>query len=340
MARQTQQQRIEALLETWPSEIRAAFIDSIREIVDRVRLNAIITALEKGDIEGAVRATNIEPAAFQPLDTAIRQAFLEGGTATAATMPPMRDPGGATVVFRFDVRMPAAEDWLATHSSRAIAEIAEDQRRAIRSALTEGMARGDNPRATALDVVGRVNKASAQREGGIIGLSSVQAEYVANARRELLSGDQAQLKRYLGRERRDRRFDPQVRQAIKGGKPIDAAMVAKMAGRYADRLLALRGEVIGRTETMAAINGSRHQAWEQAAARGGFTVDTVTKSWSAVRDARTRDSHRHMNGEAVTLSQRFSNGLMFPGDPEGAIAEIANCRCRLIYKRNFFAGLR
>lgn len=340
MARLTQQQRIEALLETWPSEIRAAFIDSIRDIVDRVQLNVIITALEKGDVEGAVRATNIEPAAFQPLDTAIRQAFLEGGTATAATMPPMRDPGGATVVFRFDVRMPAAEFWLATHSSQAIAEIAEDQRRAIRSALTEGMARGDNPRATALDVVGRVNKAAGKREGGIVGLSSVQAEYVANARRELLSGDPAQMKRYLGRERRDRRFDPQVRQAINGGKSIDAAMAAKMTGRYADRLLALRGEVIGRTETMAAINASRHQAWEQAAAKGGFSVDDVEKGWVSTRDLRTRDTHRHMNGEKARLQQPFSNGLMYPGDPNGAIGEIANCRCRLVYKRNFFAGLR
>lgn len=340
MARPTQRQRIDELLEKWPPELRVAFIESIRDIVDRIHLNAIITALESGDIEGAVRATNIEPAAFQPLDTAIRQAFLEGGTATAATMPPTREPGGAAVVFRFDVRMPAAENWLATHSSQAITEIAEDQRRAVRAALTEGMARGDNPRTTALDVVGRVNMATAQREGGIIGLSSVQAEYVANARRELLSGDAAQLKRYLGRERRDRRFDPQVRKAIKVGKPIDAAVITKMTGRYADRLLALRGEVVGRTETMAAINGSRHQAWEQAAAKGGFSVDDVEKGWVAIRDLRTRDTHRHMNGEKVRLQQPFSNGLMYPGDPNGDIKERANCRCRLIYKRNFFAGLR
>jgi hypothetical protein len=340
VARQTQQQRIDALLEKWPPDMRAAFIESIRDIVDRVRLNEIIKALENGDIEGAVRATHVEAAAFQPLDTAIRQAFLEGGTATAATMPSMRDLGGTPIVFRFDVRMPAAENWLTAHSSSAITEIAEDQRTAIRSALTAGMERGDNPRSTALDVVGRRNTASGRREGGIIGLTSVQAQYVANAQRELLSGEPAQLRRYLGRDRRDRRFDPQVLLAIRAGKPIDAATVTKMAGRYADRLLALRGEIIGRTETMAAINASRHQAWEQAAAKGGFSVDQVEKGWVAVRDLRTRDTHRHMNGEKVKLQQRFSNGLMYPGDPDGDIKERAGCRCRLVYKRNFFAGLR
>lgn len=340
MARQTQQQRIDELLAKYDEIVRAAFLESIRDIVDRVRLNEIITNLERGDIEGAVRATHIDTAAFQPLDTAIRQAFLEGGVATAATMPSLRELGGAAVVFRFDVRMPAAENWLATHSSQTITEIAEDQRSAIRNALTEGMMRGDNPRATALDVIGRVNSATGLREGGIVGLSAPQERFVAAARAELSSGDPALMRKFLGRARRDARFDGMVRKAIQEGKKLNGASVSRLVGRYADRLLALRGEVIGRTETMAAINASRHEAWEQAAAKGGFSIDTVTKSWSAARDLRTRDSHRHMNGETVRLSQRFSNGLMFPGDPAGAISEIANCRCRLIYKRNVFAGLR
>ncbi len=70
-----QQQRIEELLATYDETIRAAFQASIQDFVDSARLGAIITALERGDIEGAVQATHVEAAAFQPLDTALRQAF-------------------------------------------------------------------------------------------------------------------------------------------------------------------------------------------------------------------------------------------------------------------------
>lgn len=335
-----QQQHIEELLAKYDDAIRDAFLASIRDIVDRAQLGRIIERLERGDIDGAVRALNIEPAAFQPLDTAIRQAFVEGGTATAATIPPTKDPFGATIIIRFDVRMPSAERWIANHSSNAITEIVEDQRIAVRAALTEGLAAGINPRATALNVVGRISPATGRREGGIVGLSSVQERYAANARAELLSGDAGRMKRYLGRQRRDRRFDNQVMRAIKEGRAVDAETVNRIIGRYGDRLLALRGEVIGRTETMASINAARHEAWEQAAAKGGFLASSVRKVWVATRDLRTRDSHRNLNGDSVGLNERFKNGLLYPGDAAGPISELANCRCRLIYRRDFFSNLR
>jgi hypothetical protein len=34
-----------------------------------------------------------------------------------------------------------------------------------------------------------------------------------------------------------------------------------------------------------------------------------------------------MNGETVALSEDFSNGLAWPGDPRGGPAEVANCGC-------------
>jgi hypothetical protein len=340
VARPTQQQRIEALLEKFDPVIREAFLASIKDIVDRARLNVIITALERGDIDSAVRATHVETAAFQPMDAAIRQAFLEGGATTAATMPPMKDPAGATMVFRFDVRMPAAENWLTSHSSTAITGIVDDQRTAIRTALTEGMAQGNNPRTTALDIVGRTNVATGRREGGIVGLTSQQTDYVINARRELLSGDPAQMRNYLGRQRRDKRFDAQVLKAIKEGQPLDQATVTRMTGRYADRLLQLRGETVGRTESMTAINASREEAWQQAVKKGNFPAVSVRRTWHATQDARTRDSHRHLNGETVGLNEHFSNGLRYPGDPSGPLSEIANCRCRLNYRRDYFSNLQ
>lgn len=53
----------------------------------------------------------------------------------------------------------------------------------------------------------------------------------------------------------------------------------------------------------------------------------IVKQWDAVLDGRTRDSHRRVDGEIRELDEKFSNGLMFPGDPSGSAAEVINCRC-------------
>lgn len=53
----------------------------------------------------------------------------------------------------------------------------------------------------------------------------------------------------------------------------------------------------------------------------------VVKQWDASLDGRTRDSHARVDGEIRELDKKFSNGLMFPGDPSGSAAEVINCRC-------------
>ena len=37
-----------------------------------------------------------------------------------------------------------------------------------------------------------------------------------------------------------------------------------------------------------------------------------------------------LDGEQVDNEKKFSNGCMFPGDPNGQAAEVYNCRCTLI----------
>lgn len=65
----------------------------------------------------------------------------------------------------------------------------------------------------------------------------------------------------------------------------------------------------------------------------------VVKKWDSTLDARTRDSHAKVDGEIMALDRPFSNGLMFPGDPSGAAAEVINCRCALLQKaRLWFEG--
>lgn len=53
----------------------------------------------------------------------------------------------------------------------------------------------------------------------------------------------------------------------------------------------------------------------------------VVKMWDSALDSRTRDSHRRVDGEIRENDEKFSNGLMYAGDPNGGAAEVINCRC-------------
>ena len=56
----------------------------------------------------------------------------------------------------------------------------------------------------------------------------------------------------------------------------------------------------------------------------------LKKEWLATLDGRTRHSHAMLDGEQVDNEKKFSNGCMFPGDPNGPATEVYNCRCTLI----------
>lgn len=56
----------------------------------------------------------------------------------------------------------------------------------------------------------------------------------------------------------------------------------------------------------------------------------IKKMWESTVDDRTRASHRNLDGETRELEEKFSNGLMYPGDTStGEGAEFYNCRCNL-----------
>ena len=58
----------------------------------------------------------------------------------------------------------------------------------------------------------------------------------------------------------------------------------------------------------------------------------VVKMWDATLDGKTRPSHRKVDGEIRELDEPFSNGLMFPGDPDGSAKEVINCRCAYLQR--------
>mgnify|MGYP001225570711 CR=1 FL=1 len=334
---------IEELLATYDERLRVAFLSAVDDIRNAIVLRVVVERLEKGDVAGAIEAMHLDAEAFAKLELAIAEAYNAGGAATVENLPKLREPDGNRVVFRWGVRNPEAEAWLRDHSSTLVTRIVDDQREAIRTALTDGLSVGQNPRQTALDVVGRVSRATNRREGGVIGLTAVQAQYVARARQELLSGEPDQRHQYLTRGRRDKRFDRIVTAAIKEGKPISVETVNRIVGRYSDRLLELRGEMLARTETMTALGKSRDDAIRQQIAAGKIMVEDITKVWRSAGDSRVRHTHRVLNGKSVSMDGFFQSPsgamLRYPGDPQAPGSETVGCRCWMEYKIDHFASV-
>ena len=90
-----------------------------------------------------------------------------------------------------------------------------------------------------------------------------------------------------------------------------------------DRRAAIRN---ARTMMTGAQNSGRIDAYDRASNLG----INIQKEWLATLDGRTRDSHAALDGERVDYKKAFSNGLMYPGDPNGDPSEVYNCRCTMV----------
>ncbi len=88
-----------------------------------------------------------------------------------------------------------------------------------------------------------------------------------------------------------------------------------------------RAKTITRTEGHRIQSASNYNACVDAKAKGA----DVVKQWSAALDARTRSSHRSLDGQIKEVEEPFEIGgkkAMYPGE-FGDPAEDCNCRCRV-----------
>lgn len=83
---------------------------------------------------------------------------------------------------------------------------------------------------------------------------------------------------------------------------------------------------ISRTEGNRIANQSAMDACIRAKEMGA----DIVRQWDSTLDGHTRPSHRKVDGEIRELDEPFSNGLMFPSDPNGKASEVINCRCTLL----------
>lgn len=330
------------LLDKYAPAIRDAILTGIRDIRDNARLSEIIRMIEANDVDGALRALGYNPAVFNTYRLMMLQAFEQGGLLLMASLPRYTaDAIGVQTVMRFNVRDRAAEQWLEQQSSTLITNIEDDIRTAVRTTLGEGMQEGRNPRSVALDLVGRYNRTTGHREGGLVGLSEQQQQWSRNVRQKLLTLDES----YFDMKLRDKRFDSIVRAAIVSGKPLTAAQVTKLVDRYRDIALKSRGDAIGRTEALAALNRSEWESTRQALAQSNLPTEAAHKIWDSAGDSRVRHTHDEMDGQRVGIDEAFVSPsgarLMHPHDRSlGAPGkETIMCRCRVRYDIDFAYGV-
>jgi len=330
-------------------KLRRAFLDAIGDIRKAVDPSAIARLIEAGDIEAAIKAMRFEPSLFGPIDRTLEEAYRDAGIAALAALPVIRDPNlGGRFVIGFDGRHPRAELWARQMSSRLITDIVDDQRNMAREQIQAGVTAGRSPITTALDIVGRINKATGQREGGLIGLTTRQARWVnppppgdindyspPSAREQLEAGDFAAYKR---RKLRNKSFDRVLAKAEKEGRKLTKREIDQILRGYTNNILRYRGENIARTESITALRAGAMEGYQQLVESGAVSDSQIVRRWRATGDVLTRDSHNHMNDVTLRgLSAPWVVGsslMMYPGDTSlGAAAEeTINCRCFVEYR--------
>ena len=89
-------------------------------------------------------------------------------------------------------------------------------------------------------------------------------------------------------------------------------------------LISKKQRVIAEHEAQTAYNAGVYFGAKQ--------VGAASKTWIAVKDARTRAEHRLLDGNTVGLGDSFNaagQSIRFPGDPLSPPSMTINCRCRL-----------
>jgi Phage Mu protein F like protein len=337
---------LQELIDQMEPQVRQAFLDAIADISDETVIKALEEAIATGNIEHALSTLNLDPVVYAGVADVANDVYKTAAVLTAEAARASRDPNtGARIVFRFDVRSPPAEEWLRVESSRLVVGLSNTARKTVRQTLAAGMELGQNPRTTALDIVGRVSKLTGRREGGTVGLTPSMEKWVQNAKLELMSGDPEMMSNYLTRERRDARFDAKVRRAMEAGQPLAPEDVTKITGRYADSLLKLRGDNIARTETLLSLHAGQAESIRQMIESGKVQERDVIKIWRTNRDGRERRSHYILHGKKIPYQEPFISPetgarMLHPGDRSlGALPQdVINCRCHAEYKVDYIAA--
>lgn len=130
-----------------------------------------------------------------------------------------------------------------------------------------------------------------------------------------------------------KKINAETLQGILQGESMDKIAKRVRNVQEMNRTQAIRS---ARTIVTGAENKGRQDSYARAEADG----IVLERTWLATNDSRTRHSHAVLDGETKPIDTPFSNGLMYPGDPNGRPEEVYNCRCTMTAKVLGFKKVR
>lgn len=312
--------QLDRIARKFEPRIRDSLLRAFAEIKNLNTIAEIETALTTGGIEAAMGLINQQTPAIigREIIDDLDGAIVESGRASITVLPPdgVIDPN-----FRFSILNPKTAAFVQQYEFNLIREISGETLQAVRNSVFDGVITGQNPRETARDF------------RRTIGLTSQQERAVRNYRSYLENLDSQALRREL----RDKRFDSTIRRAIDNNDPLSKEQVDRMTGRYREKSIRYRSEVIARTESMRATSIGNQEAMDQMVEQGAVDPN-MRKFWVISPDERVRSAHTKigsMNPEGVEVSGTFITPLgplRFPRDPSGTAKNTIQCRCAVVYR--------
>lgn len=331
---------LSAIATTEERRMLKAFNDAVAEIKNTTKVTQLERLIDARDFDGVIRLLGLDPSAFVGMDDALYQSYRTGGI-TGANQIGIIPMSIGDVNMAFNIQAPLSQQWIRTNSVRLVTEMVDSQVEMVRDALSYGLEQGINPRQQALGLIGRVG-ADQKRVGGVIGLTSQQAQWVASAREELNDLDS----HYFTRGLRDKRFDSLIRKAIADDKPLTQNQINRIITQMQNKTLKYRGDVIARTESIGALTAGQEQSIDQAIVKGEVTRNDVSGVWDSSADSRTRTDHLLMEDQerphGVPFDFPDGSQAMYPRDTSlsAPAKQIIQCRCKKVTKINFLGQLK
>lgn len=299
--------RLEALAARVQPRFRSRFLAVIRSIKDQASLEEVSALLLAGQVDEALVVAEV--AALRLSNTFNEVMILSGSEAADSIADNLH------ILVEFDHVNRNALSVMSRNRLRLVTEFVAEQKAATREALIDGIIRGLNP----------IDQARNFRDS--IGLTRYQQNIINNYRRNLEQLSPNALSRKL----RDARFDPTVRRAIEEGRALGSEQIERMVGRYRDRWLKYRSEVIARTESLRSVHAGNNEMYRQAIDAGTLDGGDLIRTWETSGLPNVRDSHTAMQGQQVGIGELFTSGLgnqlEYPGDDRAPVEDTAQCVC-------------
>lgn len=346
----SQARQFAQLIEEHEPVVKRAFMASVTDLTANVNWRELLSQLEAGNIEAAIAALNISPAAWAEYSSAVSAAYAASGSAVAAQIV---QAGIGPTGTRFNMMNPRAEQWIRRNVGESIVGFTQEQVEVARDVIQAGYSAGRGPRDIATGLVGRATGPSGERHGGVLGLDAPRADRLRKVTDGMKTPEGVKglviehrngslsLRYKVNKSTASRIFSAYRKEAA---VPEDQRIISER--QYRNALLKARADTVAATETGNAVLGAREEEWNQLIESGVVRPDKVIKTWRHGRgsSAHHRPDHYAMGGTKVRGIDTpfvFPDGvqMQYAHDPDGGAKHIINCGCQTDYTVDRSEGL-